>query len=329
MTEEEFKATVEALPNMDYATFDATMTKMMKLADKLVNSEGGLLDQITAGQQQLDEGRKQLDEGWAAYNAGMAEYEAGKAKLAAAKKQLDEGKAQLAEGQKQYDEGVKLLEEKTAEYEAGVKLLEEKTAEYEAGVKTLEEGEETLKAAEQQIADGEAQLAVFEDGRDQVIDGLNQAMAMETYPGIDSIQDRLGDDFSFMKNDTDLDIDKGLEVVGAARAFASDTTDAVTKEITSKAVGAILTLVGSVIAAVAGVLGLAGKKTKVSGVMALVGAAAAAVGVILSLNAGMTFSEIAGAAAPTLFTAAGASTAVAGIAQSVPAIMAKPAVPKA
>ena len=224
---------------------------------------------------------------------------------------------------------MKLLEEKTAEYEAGVKLLEEKTAEYEAGVKTLEEGEETLKAAEQQIADGEAQLAVFEDGRDQVIDGLNQAMAMETYPGIDSIQDRLGDDFSFMKNDTDLDIDKGLEVVGAARAFASDTTDAVTKEITSKAVGAILTLVGSVIAAVAGVLGLAGKKTKVSGVMALVGAAAAAVGVILSLNAGMTFSEIAGAAAPTLFTAAGASTAVAGVAQSVPAIMAKPAVPKA
>ena len=314
MTEEEFKATVEALPNMDYATFDATMTKMMKLADKLVNSEGGLLDQITAGQQQLDEGRKQLDEGWAAYNAGMAEYEAGKAKLAAAKKQLDEGKAQLAEGQKQYDEGVKLLEEKTAEYEAGVK--------------TLEEGEETLKAAEQQIADGEAQLAVFEDGRDQVIDGLNQAMAMETYPGIDSIQDRLGDDFSFMKNDTDLDIDKGLEVVGAARAFASDTTDAVTKEITSKAVGAILTLVGSVIAAVAGVLGLAGKKTKISGVMALVGAAAAAVGVILSLNAGMTFSEIAGAAAPTLFTAAGASTAVAGVAQSVPAIMPKPAVPK-
>ena len=101
------------------------------------------------------------------------------------------------------------------------------------------------------------------------------------------------------------------------------------KEITSKAVGAILTLVGSVIAAVAGVLGLLGKKTKVSGVMALVGAAAAAVGVILSLNAGMTFSEIAGAAAPTLFTAAGASTAVAGVAQSVPAIMAKPAVPKA
>ena len=329
MSEDELKATIEALPSMDYATFDATMTKMMKLADKLVNSEGGLLDQITAGQQQLDEGRKQLDEGWAAYNAGMAEYEAGKAKLAAAKKQLDEGKAQLAEGQKQYDEGVKLLEEKTAEYEAGVKLLEEKTAEYEAGVKTLEEGEETLKAAEQQIADGEAQLAVFEDGRDQVIDGLNQAMAMETYPGIDSIQDRLGDDFSFMKNDTDLDIDKGLEVVGAARAFASDTTDAVTKEITSKAVGAILTLVGSVIAAVAGVLGLLGKKTKVSGVMALVGAAAAAVGVILSLNAGMTFSEIAGAAAPTLFTAAGASTAVAGVAQSVPAIMAKPAVPKA
>ena len=221
-----------------------------------------------------------------------------------------------------------MLEEKTAEYEDGVKLLEEKTAEYEAGVKALEDGKAQLEAAAKQLADGEAQLAQYEAGRDQVIDGLNQAIATESYPGIESIAQRLGEGFSFMKNETDLDLDKGLEVVAAARAFAGDTTRAVTKEVLSKSVGAILALLGSAVAAVGGVLGLVGKKTKVSGILALAGAVAAAAGVLVSLGAGSTFSEIAKSLTPAIFTAAGASTAAAGVAQSIPAMMVKPAVPQ-
>ena len=301
MSEEQLRGTVEAMPTMDYASFEATMNKLMPLANQLCNGEGGLAEQIAAGQAQLDEGRKQLDAGWATYNQKMGEYEAGKRQLEEGKKLLEEGKAALEEAGKQLEEG--------------------KAA--------LEEGQTALKAAEQQLADGEAQLAQFEAGRDQVIDGLEQAMGMEAYPGVPGISERLGDGFTYMKNDTDLDIDKGLEVVSAARAFAADTTAAVTKEITSKAVGAILTLLGSVVAAAAGVMGLVGKKTKGSGVLALVGAAAAAAGVVVSLTSGATFSEIAGSAAPMIFTAAGAPTAVAGVAQAIPAMMAKPAVPQA
>jgi uncharacterized phage infection (PIP) family protein YhgE len=313
MTEDEMRATMDALPSMDYATFDGTMTKLTTLADQLVNSEGGLQDQIAAGQKQLDEGRAQLDAGWAEYKKGLADYEAGKQQLAEAAQQLEAGKAQLAEGEK-------LLEDGKAQLEDAAKQLEE-------GKVALEEGQAALDDAAVQIAEGEEQLAAFEDGRDQVIAGLEQAKATETYPGIPSIAERLGPDFDYMKNETDLDMDKGLEVVGAARAFASDTTDAVTKEVTSKAVGAILAIAGSAVALLAGVMGLVSKKTKVSGVMALLGAGVAVAGVIVTLTAGNTFSAIAGSAGPALLSAAGATTAAAGVAQSIPALAAKPVAP--
>ena len=285
MSADQLKGTVAALSGMDYGTFNAAMGQMTSVINSVAPK---LAKTISDGEAQLAAAKKQLEKGHYAYNTGREQYEEGKAKL-----------------------------------EEGAVLLEEGKAKLEAAAKQLEEGKAQLADAEKQIADGEKQLAVFEDGRDQVIAGLKTAIGTEAYEGTQSIADRLGENFSFMKNDTDLDIDKGLEVVAAARAYAADTAGAVTKEITGKAVGSIVAIAGSAIALLGGVLGLALKKPGFSGVVALLGGAAAAGGAVISSSVGSFFSQVAGAAGPTLLTAAGAVTAVAAVVQAISAFSAK------
>lgn len=271
-------ATVEALPKMDYATFNGAMTQISAVANGIVNAEGGVKDQYTAGAAELAAAKKQLD-------AGYAEYYAGKAQLADGAKQLADGKAQL-----------------------------------EAAEKQIAEGEAQLADAEKQLSDGKAQLDEFEAGRQQVIEGLETLKATETYAGIESIADRLGADFSYMKNDADLDIEKGLEAVSVARQFSADNSAAVTSELTTRAIAAVLALVGSVAALIAGVLGLAGKP-KGSGVVAVVSAVAAAASVIAAVNAGTALSAVAGSAVGSLIVAAGAVVAVAAVIQAIAAFI--------
>lgn len=62
-----------------------------------------------------------------------------------------------------------------------------------------------------------------------------------------------------MKNDTDLDMEKGLEAVAVGREFSGENGAAVTRELTNRAIAAALALLGSVLALAAGIMGLAGK----------------------------------------------------------------------
>ena len=163
-----------------------------------------------------------------------AQYDAGKAELDAAKKALDAGYAEYNAGKAKLDDGAVQLAE-------GKKTLEE------AG-KTLAEGKKTLEAAEKQLSEGKAKLDEFESGREQVIAGLETLKGTETYAGLASIAERLGEDFSYMKNDTDLDMEKGLEAVAVGREFSGENGAAVTRELTNRAIAAALALLGSVLA---------------------------------------------------------------------------------
>ena len=284
MSADQLKATAGALGSMDYATFNSTMGTFVTLGNGL---SAELTKTISEGEKTLSEAAKQLDAGYAQYRSGLAQYNEGKAKL---------------------EEGAKLLEE-------GQQTLED-------AAKQLEEGKEKLTEAEKQIADGEAQLAEFEYGRKQVIDGLKSAIDTEAYEGLESIKDRLGPDFSYMKNETDLDIDKGLEVVAAAKDYASDATGAVTEEITKKAIGSIVAIAGAAVAMIAGLLGLFLSKPAFSGVVALLGGGIAVAGALVSAGAGSFFSQMAGAGGPGLLTAAGITTAAAAVPQAISAFLA-------
>lgn len=285
MSADALKSVVSSLGSMDYATFEATMTQLNAAAQGLMPELGKKIDD---GEKALADAKSQLGKGHLAYNTGREQYEEGK-------KQLEEGAV----------------------------LLEEGKAKLEEAAKQLEEGKAQLTDAEKQISDGEAQLAVFEDGRDQVIAGLETAIATEAAPGTRSIADRLGEGFSFMKNETDLDIDKGLEVVAAARDYAAETTGAVTKEILNKVIGSVVALVGSALALLGGILGVPAKKPKLSGAVGLIGGIAAIAGAILSVTSGSFFSQAAGASGPALLVAAEAVTAVVAVPQAITSFAAK------
>ncbi len=237
----------------------------------------------------------------------QAHYAAGKVKLDAAKLKLDQGYADYAAGQAKLDEGA-------------VQLSEGK-AKLEAASKELAEGKTKLEAAQKQLSEGKAKLDEFEDGRDQVIAGLETLKATETYAGLTSIADRLGADFSYMKNDTDLDIDKGLEAVAVGREFSADNGAAVTKELTTRGIASAVLLVGSLLALIAGIMGLTAL-VKLSGVLAIIAAVAALGALVAVLMAGSELSETAGAAF-TFAPLIGCSiVAVTSVAQSVKALSA-------
>ena len=291
MSAEQLAGTVAALPTMDYATFNGTMAQLTQLANGLVGGENGLQAQYTAGSAQLAESKKVLDAGYAEYNAGKAKLDDGAAQLAA-------GRAQLADGKVQLEEGKKTLE---------------------AAEKTIAQGEKALADAEKQLTEGKAKLDEFEAGRDQVMDGLDTLLATETYAGLVSIADRLGSDYTYMKNDTDLDIGKGLEAVAAAREFSSENSAAVTKELTTRAVAAVLALLGSAVALIAGRMGLAAK-VKGSGVLAVIAAVAAAAAVVAAFAAGSELSAVAGSTVASLALAAGAVVAVVAVVHAAVAL---------
>ena len=228
---------------------------------------------------------------------------------------LAEGYKTLADGQAQYNAGKKQLDD-------GAVALAEGKQKLDDAEKQIADGEKKLADAEKQLADGEKQLGEFEDGRDQVIDGLNSAMATEPDPGLTSVAARLGEGFSFMKNSTDLDIDKGLEVASAARGYSSDSGDLITKEITQRAVGTGIMMLAAVSALIAGLLGL-GKKPRRSAVPSLITTVLGAVGTILPLIAGIYYSKQAGAPAGQIAAVAGAVLAVLGAANAIAALGSK------
>ncbi len=127
----------------------------------------------------------------------------------------------------------------------------------------LAAAETQLADAEKQIADGEAQLKAFEDGRDQIIGAASQVVANPADKGLKSIADRLGEGFTFVKENGDLDIPAAKKVSEAWHAYSDDSGKAITKEVVTRVIGAALILLASLIALFAGIKGLRGKGGKV------------------------------------------------------------------
>lgn len=292
LSNEELAAKVTAASGMDAAALSAAVAALPGMDYPTFN---GTMTQLTG-----------LANGLVGGNDGLqAQYDAGKAELDAAKKALDAGYAEYNAGKAKLDDGAVQLAE-------GKKTLEE------AG-KTLAEGKKTLEAAEKQLSEGKAKLDEFESGREQVIAGLETLKGTETYAGLVSIAERLGEDFSYMKNDTDLDMEKGLEAVAVGREFSGENGAAVTRELTNRAIAAALALLGSVLALAAGIMGLAGK-AKGSGVLAVIAALAAGAAVAAALMAGTELSAAAGSTTGPLALAAGGVLTAASIAQAIAAL---------
>lgn len=222
------------------------------------------------------------------YENGNPQAQAAIAKqLAAGKAKLEAGEKELAAGKAEYAAGKAKLEAGAAALADGKKQLADAAAQLTAG-------EQKLADAKKQIEDGEKKLKEFEDGRAQVIDGLNQVVsAKPDREDLESIASRLGNGYSFMRNKTDLDIAKGLDAVAAARDYQGDSGNAITKELMSRLYATIGTLIASVLAVIAAVSGIR-KKYSGAAVLAVIAAAAAIFGTVYSNNAGMTFQNLAG-----------------------------------
>lgn len=225
----------------------------------------------------LEKGLAQIAE----YEAGQAKYEAGLDKYYAGRQQLVNGKAQLDEGK----------------------------AKLEAAEKTIKEGEKSLTDAEKQLADGKAKLEEFEAGQKQAIDGIETVLASETYGNLVSIADRLGPDYKYLDSKDMLDTDQGLAAVAAAREFSAENGAVVTKELTARAVGAVLAIIAGVAALVAGAMGLIGT-AKIAGIIAAASAVVAVIAAIVTAVAGSTMSAVAGSTVAAIVIAAGAVVAV-------------------
>ncbi len=224
-----------------------------------------------------------------AYN-GYLTYVSGKRTLAAAPSKLAAGKNELAKGKR----------------------------DLAAGREELAKGKQDLKDGKKKLTEGEEKLAEFEDGRAQVIEGMETLISTEPYPNIDSIKQRLGSDYNYMKNETDINYTTAREAITQANAFLKDTGSVVTAELTKKTYGYIAGIVAAVLAILAALASVFIKNKKMITAIFGVPAAVAAVAAITFANqAGSTMSEIAGAApASSTQTAALAAIAVCAIATS-------------
>ena len=287
------------LDSDDLDEFDSDMNLICSsILPKLI----GVLNQIYAqGVQKIndyEEGQKNV----AAYEEGqknVAAYEAGKAAV----KQYEDGMAQIAE----YEAGLA----KIAEYEAGERELAAGAAKLADGRKQLAEGKQKLEDGRKELADGKEKLAEYEDGEQQVRDGLATLVSTQPDGGLTSILERLDGDKNFDNPNGHLLLDKGLGAVDVGRGYQADSGELITEEITKRAIGTAAGFAAAALALLAGILSLL-KKNKGAGVAAIITAIAGAVGIGIGTNAGMEFSHIAGSTIETMpWVAAGILAVVA------------------
>ena len=164
----------------------------------------------------------------------------------------------------------------------------------------------------------------------KIIAGIEQLKATPADGDLVSIADRLGSDYTYMKNETDLDIEQGYVAVEAGRGYVSDNGDAVTKELTARIKGLGLAAAAAVLALIAGLLGIFGL-ARASGVMSVIAALAAVAGAVFTMDAELTFSKVAGTSGSTLVLAGCAVLALAALINGLAAIFSreKPAAPAA
>lgn len=198
-----------------------------------------------------------------------------------------------AEGEKSYREAPGKLAAGEAALADGKRQYAEGLASYEAAPAQLAEAEQMLADGRAQLEDGKAQLAQYEDGEQQVRDGLATLFNTEADLDLESIADRLGGDGDFDNGDDHLDLDEGLAAVDVGRGYQADDGVLITKEIMARAVGTAGLLGAGVLAVLAAILSFL-KKNKGAGIAAILAAAAGAFGAAYGSGAGTYFSDIAG-----------------------------------
>ena len=210
------------------------------------------------------------------YEAGqtkIAEYEAGQAKVAAGEKAIAEGEKKIAEAEQTIAAGEAKLAASKAVLDENDRKLAEAKSELDKGYANYASGKAQLENGAADLAEGLKQLNVYEGGQQQVAEGLDLVIATDTYYNkkgdalVESIADRLGADFSYWKTDADgyplvlndtlaLDLDKALRVCKTGRDFVDDTTEAVTKELTSRIIHTAALLLASLVGLAAGIVGV-------------------------------------------------------------------------
>lgn len=233
--------------------------------------------------------------------------------LKKAKALIESKKAELAQGEKTYQAGL-------AKLAAGRRELAQGYADYAAAPGKLADGEKQLADGEKQYADGKKQLedgkkklAEYEDGEQQVRDGLATLMATEADPGLKSILDRRNGDDKFDDANGHLQLDEGLEAVEVGRGYQAESGDLITKEVTNRAVGTAAGLGAAALAVLAAILSFL-KKNKGAAVSAVLAAVAGGIGAGVGLSAGEYYSDIAGSTiGNTPFIAAAVIAVVAAV----------------
>ena len=278
-------ASITGLPNVEYLYATMTLGEDQKddnkgslldnlkaINDGAADGLGAYDDGISAGRAALDDADQQIAGGEADLAKGYSDLEAGRKKLAA-------GKAELAKGYADYAAA-------PAKLAAGRQQLAEGEATLADGYKQYEEGKKTL-------ADGKDQLAQYEDGEQQIRDGLATLVGTKADLDLESIYDRLGGDDDFDNGDKHLEIDEGLAAVEVGRGYQAEDGVLITNEIMGRAVGTGGLLAAGVLAVIAAILSFI-KKNKGAGVFAILAAAAGAFGAFYGTQAGTYFSSIAG-----------------------------------
>jgi len=228
-----------------------------------------------------------------------------------ADKMVKEAAATIAQGEKDLKSAEKELAAGAKKIKAGEAKLAQGYADYKAAPAKLAAGRQQLADGLKQLEEGKKQLAQYEDGEQQVRDGLATLMSTEPNGGLESILDRRGGDDEFDDANGHLDIQEGLDAVDVGRGYQADSGELITKEITNRAVGTAAGLGAAVLACLAALLSLI-KKYKGAAVTAVLAAIAGVAGAVVGNGAGSEFSNIAGSTVGSLpWIAAGVVAAVA------------------
>ena len=219
----------------------------------------------------------------------------------------------IADGTDTYNAGLRKLNAGKAEYRQGLADYAAAPAKLADGEKQLADGEKQYADGKKQLADGKKKLAEYEDGEQQVRDGLATLMATKADPGLESILDRRNGDDKFDDAKGHLQLDEGLEAVDIGRGYQADSGELITKEVTNRAIGTAAGLGAAALAVLAAVLSFL-KKNKGAAVSAVLAAVAGGIGAGVGFGAGEYYSDIAGSTVGnTPFIAAAVLAAVAAV----------------
>ncbi|MCQ2567509.1 MAG: hypothetical protein MJ127_03790 [Mogibacterium sp.] len=200
--------------------------------------------------------------------------------------QVTAGEKKLAAGRKKIAAGEKELAAGYADYEAAPGKLAD-------GRKQLADGLKELISGRQTLADGKAKLAEYEDGEQQVRDGLATLFNTEPNGGLKSIADRIGGDGNFDDPNGHLKLTEGLKGVNEGRNYSADSGVLITKEVLTRGIGTACGLAAALFALLAAILCFA-KKHKGAGVFAVLTGLCGVAGIAVTKSAGTEFSGLAG-----------------------------------